>query len=797
VACRLHLAIFLLVAAPGQSLGQPVLFDPDYSIRPTQQRDGVVRRIDRIVAPTLTFPALVRTGGRFLVELRVTVGADGKPLAVAPVERYEVDLLVRGEQPPLRCVVRGATRHGGLLRLEVEVPAALARDLYDLHVMGPGVADRQPSAVRIYGGGPPDRFRFGVVSDHQLWDPSYRISGRALNAGLYPRREKTPANLAAAGQGLAELALQDPDFVLHLGDLSFGLDFQREVPEGRELLVGSRIPVFAIPGNHDGYADYVVRLRGGALALVGGALGCRRHLEGELDWGKAWVFISCVYGDVKELLYADLHRDGLVYWTRQLGPPAYAFDHGRVRFVAINTYDGTPERRHAFSIYMDAFDLKLGVPSVDNYGGYLTAEQLGFIRKEARRASARGQTLVVFGHHDPRGNSEGQPYHANEPFPTDPLSLGGFEEWNYESSRWDSDPRDARRAETAERNSGTELLAILAEHGGYYLCGHAHHDQRRVYPPGSMLGRHRVKRRLEFIRTTTASASCRNGSYWGYRMIEVAGGELRAVDYAPEHGLGSIPVGNLWVERSDKSEAELATGLPRPTAVALRLELPSTAEGHRFRFASPRKEGGERDLLAPVGTGSPTVEELMVAGSRTIFRLALTLPSASFPPSELALRRVALRAVPARGNRPPTPRIDVSSAAVLDPMRGERARPPELAWVGQPVLFSSERSRDPDGDRILVRLWDLGDGRSGRGARLATVYGGPGKRTVRLTLFDEAGARASTTRELVVENRPPPGCGGCCAPPSPGSPRRAWGLGALVALAGLLLAGTILWRRRR
>lgn len=787
------LSLFSLLLAPAVSLAQPLLHDPGYSTRPTRQREGVVRHVDRIVSPTLTFPALVRAGGRFAILLRAPLGSDGKPLPAPAPSSYTLELLRRGQPPPLRCRARRVTRTGALLELEVEAPTTLARDVYDLHVMGPGVEDRQPNAVRAHGSSPPSRYRFALVTDHQLWDPSFKLRGRELNAGVYPRRASDLANVAAARAGFAELSLLDPDFVLHTGDLSFGLDFQREVAEARELLVQSRLPVFAVPGNHDGYADYVVRLRGGALTLVSGALGCRRHLEGELDWGKVWVFITCVYGDVKGQLYADLHRDGLVHWARQLGPPAYAFDHGRVRFVGINTYDGTPERRHAFSIYMDAFDLKLGVPSVDNYGGYLTADQLRFIRREARRATARGQTLVVFGHHDPRGNAEGQAYHANEPFPTDPLSFGGFEEWNYDSSAWDSDPSDARRAETALRHSGTELCAILAEHGGYYLSGHIHKDQRAVYPAGAMLCGARVRRRVEFVRTTTASSSCRDGAHWGYRLIEVEGGELRGIDYAPEHGLGSIPIGNLWLERRSAEELELVTGLPRPTQVAPRFELPTTGEGHRFRFVPARSERGERDLLAPVAGAALSVAAVSVVGPRTTFQLSLTLPAARFPPSEPGLRRIALRAVPARGNRPPVPAIEIGAGRALEPTTAERVAP-DVAWVGQPVLFSAERSRDLEGDRILVQHWELGDGRGAHGARVAHVYATPGRRTIRLTLVDEAGALVTATREVEVRPRPPPGCGGCCAPGTGGGPSPA---GGLVVVGALVLLGVLVGRRRR
>ncbi len=153
------LSLLLLLLAPARAPGQPVLYDPGYTTRPTRQRDGIVRHVDRIIAPTLTYPALVRSSGRLQVLLRGPDGADGRPLPASPPSRYEVNVLAQGSPPPVRGTVRRAERRGALLELEVELPPSLARDVYDLHVMGPGIDDRQATAVRVLGGsGEPRRF---------------------------------------------------------------------------------------------------------------------------------------------------------------------------------------------------------------------------------------------------------------------------------------------------------------------------------------------------------------------------------------------------------------------------------------------------------------------------------------------------------------------------------------------------------------------------------------------------------------------------------------------------------------
>jgi hypothetical protein len=458
-----------------------------------------------------------------------------------------------------------------------------------------------------------------------------------------------------------------------------------------------------------------------------------------------------------------------------------------MRFVALNTYGGTPERRHAFSIFMDAFDLRLGVPAVDNYGGYLTSGQLAFVRRQAQLASKRGQTLVVLGHHDPRGNERGRRYHENEPFPTDPVSMGGFEEWNYDSTRWDSDPGDQREAETPGRNSGRQLLEILARYGGYYLSGHIHKDAREVYEPGSKLpGAVPVRRRLEFIRTTTASSSAKPGAYWGYRLIQVHGHRLYARDFAAEHDLRSVPAGNLWVTPVEGTVKELllTNDLPRPMRLVVHQALPTRPEGYRFRA---RPEQGE----PAAGEKPPRVLQVMPAGPQTSYWVELWLPAAPFPPDRRSMVQRRMRALPARGNQPPLPVIEAVAAGGVPLSAAEGGYD---ALVGQDLLLSAEGSSDPEGDRILAYLWQIGEERSARGPRVAHKLSGPGKRTVTLTLVDEAGARATVSQQINVKHPPPPGCRGCSTPPG-GPAGGAAGLGLLVLLA--LLARAALCGRRR
>jgi hypothetical protein len=168
---------------------------------------------------------------------------------------------------------------------------------------------------------------------------------------------------------------------------------------------------------------------------------------------------------------------------------------------------------------------------------------------------------------------------ANDAFPTAPLGLGPFEEWNFDSAAWDSDPWDTRSGETPARNSGTRLLEIFAQPGGYYLFGHGHFDQRSVYDVGSRLGPHRVQRRVDFLRTTTASGGVVGHGYWGYRLLRASGPDLALVDYAPEIGLGSIPSGNLW--QRERRGTRVVHQFSNPGEHPVRLELVDEAGARR------------------------------------------------------------------------------------------------------------------------------------------------------------------------------------------------------------------------
>jgi hypothetical protein len=742
----------------GVGVAHAVPFDPQYAHAPTTQKLAVKRHVRRVLWPTLISPALVRSGGNLSILLRIRRSPEGRMLEPTGKGRDFRVYLESRDKRIHRCRARRWRRSKNRLWLDVQVPQQLARDVYGLRVVAPGIDDSQPNSVRVFGRvESPETFRFAVITDHQLWDPSFKLTGRKLSSGQFPKHPRAKlANEAITEQGFKELALLDPDFVLHTGDLIFGFDFASEYAQVRDILKRAHLPVFGVPGNHDGYAIYTLKLRGNLMRFVKGAITCRKHLSasGAITWRRAWQFISCFYGDVKDRLFSNLQQDGLVYWHRQLGPSEYAFDHGRFRFIGINTYGGTPQRRHAFAIYVDLLDLHLGAPAVDNYGGYLSDEQLYWLGKTLKAARASGLIPVVFAHHDPRGNPGKQRYQANEPFPTSPLGGGPFEEWNYDSAAWDSNIFDMRVHETPSKNSAIRFLALLAQYGGYFISGHIHQDGHHVYRVGSKLGPHTVKRRLELIRTTSAASSVKKGAYWGYRVIEAQGEKLTSIDYAPQHGLGSVPAGNLWSRALSDSKRLFVSALPKETTVTTRWVLPTKKGGYRFRLGA-----GEKTTAPLAKLVRPEVTEIAWGEKQTTYWVKLTLPACAWPPKNGRQVRAVLSAIVARENKPPEVTLAqaVAGSDSLRPLEGARISP------GAAVLLSAAQSRDPEGDRIIRYHWRIGK-RHAWGQKIVHSFEAAGQYDVQLTVLDEAGAATRVSLPLTVAiPKVPHGCQGCAA----------------------------------
>lgn len=742
----MHALTLLLVSASAADVWADSLSslpDPLYAHRDPGQPEPIVPRVRAVVYPTMGLPALVAYGG----ELDVFVRIESQTVRV---KDWQVRISTRASPGSASFALAILTAEHdpklALTRLRVRVSARAPRELYDLQVDGPRLHDIQPNAVRIYGV-VPSQYRFAVMADHQLWDPSWKLHEPERSARDWPHRGEQDDNRAMARQQLAELALLDPEFVIHAGDLMFGLDYAREYAEAWRFWREAHFATFMLPGNHDAYATYGVQLPGAPLRVAAGLAACHHLITTSFDWPQAFALLECVYGDIKGFLFSDLRRDGLSYWRRTFGPPYYSWDYGDLHFVALNTYDGSAARRHSYALYVDALDLHLGAPAVDNFGGTLGEEQLRWVAEDLDRASRAGKTVVVIGHHDPRGNltvPAKDRYQANQPFPTNPLGLGPFQEWNYDGEGWSSEGEGQRGCERPTQHTGTRLLKLLAEHASYYIDGHAHRDEHRRYAVGDEVAPGiRARHAMEFLRVTTAtSAPSSPLDYWGYRLIAVRGRQLAIEAYDKAHNLGAIPSGNLWSEEKSATQQWVVSGLPRPTTGVLRFRLPERRKGWRFIDVAAHAEAPLLDVLPASGKGRLAT---WIVGTRVE-----PPPDTAFPaPSGAQMKRL-FQAEPARHNRPPIPSLVIRRL-------GDDALPTSSAqrvWVGDPVELDALATRDPDGDAILMTFITTPDGHERRARTVPWVFTTAGRFQIAVEALDMHGARARQRWQVRVVTRP-------------------------------------------
>jgi 3',5'-cyclic AMP phosphodiesterase CpdA len=711
--------------------------DPLYAYRDPGQPEPIAARVRAIVYPTLGLPALVGHRG----ELDVLVRSESSNITL-PDWKVRIATRLPGAAFALEVLSAERDESLALTKLHVRIPARAPRETYHLTVEGRSLRDTQPNAVRITGVVSPE-YRFAVLADHQLWDPSWKIHDPDRSARDWPRRGETDENRAMARQQLAELALLDPDFVIHAGDLLFGLDYAREYDEAWRFMQESPVATFMVPGNHDGYATYGVQLAGTPLRLAAGLAACHHLVKPPFDWPRAFALLQCVYGDIKGFLFSQLRRDGLSYWRRTFGPLYYAWDHGDLHFVALNTYDGTPARRHSYALYVDALDLHLGAPAVDNFGGELGEEQLRWLADDLARARRMGKTVVVIGHHDPRGNltvPEADRYQANRPFPTSPLGLGPFQEWNYEGPAWSSAGNDRPGSESPTRHSGTRLLELLVEHAAYYVDGHAHRDEHRRYAAGEEVAPGiRARHPIEFLRVTTASsAPASPTAYWGYRLITVRGRQLAIEAYDRANQLESLPGGNLWTEATSATAQWVRCGLPRPTTGLLRFRLPERPKGWRFLDVQTQEELPLYDLAPAASKGKPAT-----------FMVGVRIEPPAEAPFPVAPGTRRFEARPAHGNRAPLPALQIRrSADDREPTSGVLR-----VVAGEPVELNAQATRDPDGDAVRMIFITTPDGREARAHAVPWTFPTIGRFSVTVEAMDGHGAKARKTFAIVAHRR--------------------------------------------
>ncbi|MGM0596740.1 MAG: metallophosphoesterase family protein [Myxococcota bacterium] len=677
--------IILLFSAPFKIGHHPSLPgdlpDPSFLYHPyAQQKTQVDPRLENLLSPTIGHPAIVRSGKRF------AIWTAKKParITLIPVNECLDDYIIK----KFTSKVHKLKPQQVLYKTLAFTPQNLPRGTYHLKITFFSKTNKkeethEPNAIRNLGHLNPFEQSFSILlfSDHQLRDPSWKLQNGLKAPESFPHHDQDKENLSITHQGLAEIRLLDPDFTVHLGDLLFGLDFNEEYQEAFDLFSRSGFSTFMIPGNHDGYAKYNVKLPSFSKFSLG-FLKCRKLFPKDKEnWFKIWNFLTCMYSDLKNNIFNNLDSDGLVFWKKILGPLEYSQSLGKFHLIFINSYGGTPERRHSFSIYIKLLDYHLGAPAVDNYGGYLSEESLKWIQKELDFAQKNKLTPLVFSHHDPRGNLDKNPYNKNEPFPTSPIGIGHFEEWNYDDD-WDSNPEDNRKKETATNNSGIKLLKLLAQYGGYFFSGHIHKDHQNKYKQGDKIRGIKLEKDLSFVKITTAASSRKDEGYWGYRIIRAnPDGSIDLEPFAKQDH--SMAAGNLWLEQSkeDENKFSLYHSLPAGVELTLNRCLPYSEKGYKVETAA--KTGVEF-------IKARAVERFKAKN----YKFYLKIGKDDSPYNTPEVEKITIKK--ASNNNPPQIAFTVN---------GKKLQPEQK--IIAPVIIDARTSKDPDKDFLFDPLWEV------------------------------------------------------------------------------------------
>jgi len=215
------------------------------------------------------------------------------------------------------------------------------------------------------------------------------------------------------------------------------------------------------------------------------------------------------------------------------------------------------------------------------------------------------------------------------------------------------------------------------------------------------------------------------------------------------HGFGAIGAFTVRLTVTDNTGASSAATFEvrvlnrLPTAVISAPSAPVTVlSQEQLTFGS----AGSNDVETPgsltlywifgdgsVATGASPTHTYASAGTYTVI---LTVVDGHAGASSATLTVLV-------NNRPPTAAASAEAASVE---------------TGVPLQFTGTLSHDPDG-RIVSYQWEFGDGETSTEADPAHTYAqspaGGGAYTVRLTVVDNLGARASATTQVTVMNRLP------------------------------------------
>jgi hypothetical protein len=553
-----------------------------------ESRSLTVKSVSR--GPSAAWPEVFGRTGYVVDRITVQVPAD------MPLELYDLRVEYKGYVPLWYLALIPSARRSGI-RSDSQPHALQVIDEFkeDLKIL-------QITDTHVYG--QEIQNAFGLeYSSFELREPRPGTPARKLSPAdrLWLRYDDFPLDKDGDGKAnegaiylqeqLQAINLINPDFVVFTGDSTFaqknwntypkdawpfpgtpgdvGSEYRFEYPWWYDELLALNVPVFCVPGNHDGYCWDGHQLEGGLA-----------------------------------------HDDGLEIWQDLFGPLYRSWDYGDRHFLGVNTMDWPKKDTDGpepFPIFPDLDD-RNGV----NFLGYVTnpnkwhgqvrgggdswasgaptgsglrwdpgnpetyTGQLGWMYRDLK--ANQGKALRgVFMHHDPL-KSPG----------TDP------EMWDHASQFGLQMP--------AGQGEGSQALVHLMRtyKVAFEASGHAHGDWVGEVPWYDGTGK------LKAINTTAveipvgdgALASAASADYAGFRLLQFDGSSLAGWGFA---GAGAVPDPNFkW---SIPGYAGTAVGTATP-------ENPTPNGVDLYRKNRPSLQWMEQDQASatPGGQRQPLVD---------------------------------------------------------------------------------------------------------------------------------------------------------------------------------------------
>ena len=277
-----------------------------------------------IIYPLSTYPALVEKNSSFIIKF-------------AADEFDEISVIISTAFEPVVDVFLleniNLWEENSIWNIEVYIPYLIPEELYNVTLFfkigEKSYKFSQPRSLNIYREFKDD-FKFIHISDIHFGDPRGFLESVTETIGF-----------KSIKRCIKEVNMLHPDFVIISGDIVFGqlypFEYNIEYKKSYELLQTFDVPIFLIPGNHDGY---------------------NRIIE-----------------------------DGFDLWQRYFGPLNYSFDFGNYHFTGVNTFDMPKLYRLTF----------LFIPL--NWGGSISDDQLQWIQNDLEKSDA--DLNFMFLHHNP------------------------------------------------------------------------------------------------------------------------------------------------------------------------------------------------------------------------------------------------------------------------------------------------------------------------------------------------------------------------------------------------------------